>query len=378
MEQIESFDEMNLSDNLLRGIYGYGFEKPSIIQLKSIPLFQTGKDLIAQSQSGTGKTGSFLIGILSKINEQHNITQGIVLAHTKELAIQIHGVATNLSKYMNLKIILCIGGTNVHTIRNEMRGKPTLFIGTPGKISSLVSDNIIDSEHIHTLVLDEADELLSFSFQDQIKTIILSLSDTTQICLFSATMPPEVMQVTSKFMREPNELLIEQEKLSLDGIKQFYINVGNDKYKFETLCDIYNKFFVAQTIIYVNTINRAIKLKEDLERINFAVSLIHSKMEEIERNNVMKNFRVGNSRILISTDLLSRGIDIQQISIVINYDIPKNTENYIHRIGRSGRYGRKGVAINLVSGSEEKRMANIANHYKTAIMEMPQSINEFL
>lgn len=378
MEQMESFDEMNLSDNLLRGIYGYGFEKPSIIQLKSIPLFQTGKDLIAQSQSGTGKTGSFLIGILSKINEQNNVTQGIVLAHTKELAIQIHGVATNLSKYMNLRIVLCIGGTNIHTIRNEMRGKPSLFVGTPGKISSLVSDNIIDSEHIHTLVLDEADELLSFSFQDQIKTIILSLSDTTQICLFSATMPSEVMQVTSKFMREPNELLIEQEKLSLDGIKQFYINVGNDKYKFETLCDIYNKFFVAQTIIYVNTINRAIKLKEDLERINFAVSLIHSKMEEIERNNVMKNFRVGNSRILISTDLLSRGIDIQQISIVINYDIPKNTENYIHRIGRSGRYGRKGVAINLVSGSEEKRMANIANHYKTAIMEMPQSINEFL
>jgi translation initiation factor 4A len=377
-EPVNNFDDIGLKDNLLRGIYSYGFENPSLIQAKSIPLIATGKDIIAQSQSGTGKTGAFTIGALQRIDDKINGVQGIIVAHTRELAIQIYDVCKDIGTYMDVSYVLCIGGQDIKQTKNELEKGTVIAIGTPGRIIDLIRRRFLSTRLLRILVIDEADEMLSFSFQDQIKTIIKSIADTTQVCLFSATMPDRMLEITEKFMRDPHKILIEKENLTLDGIKQFFVDVQNDQWKFETFCDLYDVISVSQTIVYVNSIKRGEDLKTDLRRKNFTVSLIHSNMSVQERASIMKEFRNGATRILISTDLLSRGIDIHQISIVINYDIPKNKEAYLHRIGRSGRFGKKGVAINLVSRHEERSLNEIMKHYETIIDPMPQNIQEYL
>lgn len=375
---IDSFDNMNLKEKLLRGIYGYGFEKPSSIQSKAIPVIAECHDVIAQSQSGTGKTGTFTIGVLQRIDEKVNGVQAIIIAHTRELAQQIHHVCTNIGQYLNVRPVLCIGGIDIKQTKNELDNGPVIAIGTPGRIIDLIKRRFLSTRLLQLLVIDEADEMLSYSFQDQIESIIRSTVETTQICLFSATMPEEMLELTNKFMRNPKQILIEKENLTLDGIKQFYVDVQNDLWKFETFCDLFDIISVSQTIVYVNSIKRGEELKMDLKKKNFTVSLLHSNMDPIERSAIMKEFRSGHTRILISTDLLSRGIDIHQISVVVNYDIPKNKECYLHRIGRSGRFGRKGVAINLVSRYEERLLFDIMKHYDTVIQVMPENIQTFL
>ena len=375
---LDNFDDMNLKEKLLRGIYGYGFEKPSLIQSKSITLISEGNDIIAQSQSGTGKTGAFTIGTLQRIDEKVNGVQAIIVAHTRELAQQIHGVCANIGQYLNVTPVLCIGGNDIKQTKTELENGPVIAIGTPGRIIDLIKRRFLSTRLLRLLVVDEADEMLSYSFQDQIKSIIKSLTDTSQICLFSATMPKEMLDVTDRFMRNPKQILIEKESLTLDGIKQFYIEVQNDLWKFETFCDLFDIISVSQTIVYVNSIKRGEELKTELKKKNFTVSLLHSNMTTIDRSAIMKEFRGGHTRILISTDLLSRGIDIQQISVVVNYDIPKNKECYLHRIGRSGRFGRKGVAINLVSRYEERLLSEIIKHYETQMEPMPENIQTFL
>lgn len=377
-ELIESFDKMNLKDTLLRGIYGYGFEKPSLIQSKAIPLILQGKDVIAQSQSGTGKTGAFTISALQKLDENVNGVQGIILAHTRELAIQIVEVCTALTNHMKVTIVLCIGGQDIKETQTNLLDGPIIVIGTPGRILDLIRRRYLSTRMIKILIIDEADEMLSHSFQDQMKSIIQSTPQTTQVCLFSATMNDEMMEISEKFMNNPTKLLIEKENLTLDGIKQFYVDVHNDKWKFETFCDLYNTISISQTIVYVNSIKRGKDLKYELEGKNFTVSLLHRDMSTVDRTLIMKEFRAGVTRILISTDLLSRGIDIQQISIVVNYDIPKNKACYLHRIGRSGRFGRKGVAINLMSRYEERTLDDIRYHYNTIIDPLPKNIQELI
>ena len=212
-----------------------------------------------------------------------------------------------------------------------------------------------------------------YSFENQMKMIISSIPKDSQICLFSATMPREILEITKIFMNDPKMILVKQEDVTLDGIKQYYYNAEKEKYKYDILCDIYNKISINQSIIYVNTKQKANKLKNMLEEDGFTVSVIHSDMQSFERESIMKDFRSGKSRILLSTDLLSRGIDVQQISIVINYDIPNNKECYIHRIGRSGRYGRKGVAINLTTDDDNWKISELVNHYDTKIDELPNN-----
>ncbi len=375
---IDNFDKMNLKKNLLRGIYGYGFEQPSLIQSKAIPLVMNGRDTIAQSQSGTGKTGTFTISILQRIDENVNGVQCIIVSHTRELAQQITTVCKSLGQYLNVTPVLCVGGQDIQLTRDELSNSPVIIIGTPGRIIDLIKRKFLSTELLKMLVVDEADELLSINFQEQLKTIVQLIPESSQICLFSATMPCEMFDVTEKFMVNPQRILIEKENLTLDGIQQFYVNVTNDQWKFETLCDIYDIISVSQTIVYVNSIKRGIDLKNGLDNKKFTVSLLHSNMSVDERTNIMKEFRNGKTRILISTDLLSRGIDIQQISIVVNYDIPKNKECYLHRIGRSGRFGRKGIAINLVSRYEGRLLDNIKNHYKIQINEMPENIQQLI
>lgn len=376
-----NFDDMSLKENLLRGIYAYGFEKPSQIQSKAIvPIISSTKDIIAQAQSGTGKTGTFSISVLQKIDHTLKKCQAIVLSPVRDLANQTNRVIGELGKHLGVKTCLCIGGTEVVNNYKDMKNGAQIAVGTPGRTFDLIRRRIIKASDVRMLVIDEADEMLSFGFQEQIRDIIMALPSDIQICLFSATMPNDVLELTDKFMRDPINILVKTEELTLEGIKQFYIAVQEDYYKFETLCDLYKSLTLGQTIIYVNTIRRVEQLTNNLLEHDFPVAYIHGNMEQDERNVIMKDFIAGKSRVLITTDLLARGIDIQQVSLVINYDLPpiRKKETYIHRIGRSGRFGRKGVAINLVTNRDERVKNELEKFYATKMEEMPMDISEFL
>lgn len=379
IEKLENFESFNLKEELLRGIYSYGFEYPSEIQAKSIPKILTGRDIVAQAQSGTGKTGAFLISTLQTIDENIAGCQAVIMVHTRELALQIFEICRQLSQYTKINVVLAIGGCDINKTKTELRHNgPTMLIGTPGRTLDLINRQFLRTNAIKILIMDEADEMLSDSFREQIKNIIKNIPLKTQICLFSATMSKRMLEITQHFMREPEKILVEKEKLTLDGIRQFYINIENERYKFETFCELFDMILISQTMVYVNTIRKAEDLKTRLEEHNFTVSIIHSNIDYLERLEIMREFRSGKTRILISTDLLSRGIDIQQVSIVINYDLPKDKDCYIHRIGRSGRFGRKGVAINFIAKCDFRNLKELENFYKIKIEEMPKEIQEFL
>jgi translation initiation factor 4A len=373
-----TFDELDLEDNLLRGIYAYGFEKPSRIQHLSIPIINKGTDIIAQSQSGTGKTGAFSIGILNNIDESMKKTQYIIVTPTHELAKQIYDVIINLSEYMNVSVAKVIGKTNIRESIQELSKDPQIIVATPGRLLDMIDKKHIFTDSIKALVLDEADEMLSYGFMETIHNIIRTIPPQSQICLFSATMPQEIIDLTSNFMKDPEELLINKEKLTLEGIRQFYVDLKQYKWKYDVLLDIYETINITQSIIYVNSKNMLNILNERLLNENYPISYIHGDMDQNTREKNLSDFKTGKTRILLSTDLLARGIDIQQLSLVINFDLPRDKETYIHRIGRSGRYGRKGVAINFVTDEDIGKLKEIESHYNINIEAMPQNLGEHL
>lgn len=370
-----SFDDFKLSDNVLRGIYSYGFEKPSVVQQQSIGPMISGKNLIVQAQSGTGKTGAFSIGVLEQLDPSIKSVQALLLAPTRELSTQISKVITALSEFMNIKVIACVGGTSVRSDMESLHNSHVV-IGTPGRIYDLLTRKQFPLNHLKVFVLDEADEMLSKGFKDQIYDIFNKLPKI-QTCLFSATIPLEMLEITSKFVEDPLRILVKKEELTLAGIRQFYVAVQEEKWKLDTLCDLYETLTINQAIIYCNTKHKVDWLADQMTKKDFTVSCLHGDMEQYERDNIMKEFRAGSNRVLITTDLLARGIDIQQISLVINFDIPLNRENYIHRIGRSGRFGRRGVAVNFVSQIEVSLLRDIEEFYSTEIMEMPMNISDY-
>ena len=375
----DTFESLELKESLLRGIYAMGFEKPSAIQQKAIKPFLEGRDLIAQAQSGTGKTATFGISLLQSIDETLKETQAVIVSHTRELSNQIYTVLTNLSSYMEVSLYQVTGGTSVNRMMEELNNKPQIIIGTPGRILDMMNKKAIDVTTIKYVTIDEADEMLSSGFVNQIKDLFKFLYDNKiQVGLYSATMPNEFFDVTKRFMNQPLKILVKNEQLTLEGIKQFYINVERMEYKFDTLCDLYSMISVSQSIIYCNSKKLVDELSFKLRQKDFTVASIHSEMSQDERNDVVKKFRTGESRILLSTDLLSRGIDVQQVSIVINFDIPYSIDNYIHRIGRSGRFGRKGVAINLITYSDIRKLHDIEKYYATQIEELPENFTSFL
>ena len=378
LDKVDSFDSLELKESLLRGIYSYGFERPSDIQQIAIDPIIKGHDLIAQAQSGTGKTGTFSIGLLQKIDETKHYCQAIVVSPTRELAEQINFVILSLSAYLKIGTALCTGGRDIKIAINKLKNGAQVVVGTPGRIINMIEKGLIHTKYIRILVVDEADELLSDSFIPQIKKIVEFIPKESQICLFSATMPYDKFEITKHFLNDPKIILVKKEELSLDGIKQFYIDVLEEDYKFDTLCDLYEKIILNQSMIYVNTKKRANWLKEQLENTKFTVSVIHSSLSPLDRTQIMNSFRNGKTRILISTDLLARGIDVQHVSVVLNYDIPKDKANYIHRIGRSGRFGRKGVAINFVTRRDFRLMKDIESYYKTPIATMPKDIQLYI
>lgn len=371
-----SFDDFKLCDNLLRGIYSYGYEKPSEVQQRAIIPMLEGNNLIVQAQSGTGKTATFSIGTLQKIVVSLKEVQAIILSPTRELSIQTHKVINALSEFMNINSVACIGGTS---LKLDFKSLETaqIVIGTPGRVFDLIHRNHLKTEHIKLCVLDEADEILSRGFKEQIYNIFYNLPKV-QTCLFSATVPLDILEIAQQFVENAQQILVKKEELTLAGIKQFYVAIEEDKWKLDTLCDLYETLTINQAIIYCNTKNRVEWLANEMTKRDFSVSCIHGELTQQERDDIMKNFRDGKNRVLIATDLLARGIDIQQISLVINFDIPINRENYIHRIGRSGRFGRKGVAINFVTNSDINQLRDIETFYLTQINEMPQNITDLI
>jgi len=377
-EVCESFDDMKLKDDLLRGIYAHGFEKPSHIQQRGIIPVIRGRDTIAQAQSGTGKTATFSIASLQLVDMKNPDCQALILAPTRELAMQTHKVVTSLGDYMKVKSHACVGGTAVREDIQILQKGVQIVVGTPGRVNDMIGRNALRLDKLKMFVLDEADEMLSRGFKEQIYDVFQYLPSEVQVCLFSATMPVEILIITKRFMRNPVRILVKKEALTLDGIRQFYVAVDREDWKLDTLCDLYETLTITQAIIYCNTRRKTEWLQEKMTHRDFTVSCMHGDMEMTDRQLIMREFRSGSTRVLITTDLLARGIDVQQVSLVINYDLPTNRENYIHRIGRSGRFGRKGVAINFVSLDDVRSLREIEQFYRTEIEEMPMDVSELI
>ncbi|KAJ2585854.1 translation initiation factor eIF4A [Coemansia sp. RSA 1722] len=365
---------MGLDDNLLRGIYAYGFERPSAIQQRAIVPVLNNHDVIAQAQSGTGKTATFSISILQKVDPTIPKTQALVLAPTRELAQQINKVMSSLGIFRKVKVHVCIGGTRVADDEKAFSEGAHVVVGTPGRVWDMIKRNIFRTDSVKLFALDEADEMLSRGFKDQIQQVFGLLPADVQVVLLSATMPSDVLEVTTKFMRDPIRILVKRDELTLEGIKQFYISVEREEFKFETLADLYETVSITQAVIFCNTRRKVDFLTDKLRERSFTVSAMHGEMDQGQRDTIMNEFRSGSSRILITTDLLARGIDVQQVSLVINYDLPLQRENYIHRIGRGGRFGRKGIAINFVTDEDTPALRDIEQFYNTQIDEMPGDI----
>jgi len=375
---VDAFDDMSLREDLLRGIYAYGFEKPSAIQQRAILPCIGGDDVIAQAQSGTGKTATFSIAILQKIDLSLRATQALVLAPTRELAQQIQKVVLALGDYLGAQCHACIGGTLVRDDMRKLEAGSHVVVGTPGRVYDMINRKAFRTSDIKMFVLDEADEMLSRGFKDQIYDVFKTMPGEIQVVLLSATMPQDVLEVTQRFMRDPIRILVKKEELTLEGIRQFYINVEKEEWKLDTLCDLYETLTITQAVIFCNTRRKVDWLTDKMTTRDFTVSAMHGDMGQGERDVIMREFRSGSSRVLITTDLLARGIDVQQVSLVINYDLPANRENYIHRIGRGGRFGRKGVAINFITQDDVRVLKDIEQFYNTTIEEMPLDVADLL
>lgn len=378
-KQVKDWEDIpNIPSEVLRGIFGYGFEKPSPIQKRGIIPMVEKKDLIAQAQSGTGKTGCFTVGILSTLDFSDGKCKGLILAPTRELADQIYNVICQIGQYIkDFKAQLFVGGSSTELdIRSIKEKTPNIAIGCPGRINDLLKRGHLKGEEMEMLVIDEADEMLSYGFKDQIYNTFQMLNPKCQVCLFSATLPADLLNMTDKFMDEPVKVLVKAEQLTLEGIKQHYVTVGNDADKFLILKDLYTALTTSQCIVYCNSISRVMHLHEALKTEGITVSCIHSGMDKKEREESYRAFRQAETRLLISSNVTARGIDIQQVSRVVNFDMPKDVHTYLHRIGRSGRWGRKGVGINFVTNRDTRKLKEIEEFYATTITELPQSFVE--
>ena len=372
MTELKSWDDLECNIDLLRGIYAYGFEEPSSIQKKAIIPMLNKKDIIAQAQSGTGKTGAFTIGTLGQIDFDLKEIQSIILAPTRELSKQIHSVFLNLGKMISkLRIQLLVGGTSIEDDVKELKNIPQIIVGCPGRINDMIRRKKISIKNVKVIVLDEADEMLSKGFKDQIYNIFRqSNEETVQIALFSATMSQELMLLSKELLRNPEQILVKSEALTLEGISQAYVLIENEINKYETLKDLYSSFSMSQCIIYCNSLKRVTELYDNMMNEKYPVCCLHSEQTRNDREKAYNEFKNGKFRILISTNITARGIDIQQVSTVINYDVPKDAHTYLHRIGRSGRWGRKGIGISFITNRDIKRLREIEKYYNTQINEL--------
>jgi len=380
IKSIENWDELDIKPELLRGIFAYGFEKPSEIQKKSIPSIISGRDVIAQAQSGMGKTGAFSISTLQMIDVSKPKLQALLLAPTHELVKQTQNVIKSLgSMFPELRVKHLIGGTSIQEDAEDIvKNCPHIVVGCAGRVYDMFRRKYIQGANIRLMVIDEADEMLSRGFKDQIYNIFQFMNEKIQVAIFSATLPPDIMSLTTKFMRDPIEITMQVEKLNLDCIKQYYIAMRNDSDKYETLKDLFANISVSQCIIYCNSVRRVSELHRAMTEEGFSVCCVHSSMDKADRDREFNNFKTGGYRVLISSNVTARGIDIQQVSTVINFDITKCPHTYLHRIGISGRWGRKDMEINFVTKQDVFIMKKIENYYGITMEELPSSfaVNE--
>eukprot|EP01095_Lingulamoeba_sp_RSL-Kostka_P001698 TRINITY_DN1248_c0_g2_i1.p1 TRINITY_DN1248_c0_g2~~TRINITY_DN1248_c0_g2_i1.p1 ORF type:complete len:405 (+),score=153.91 TRINITY_DN1248_c0_g2_i1:76-1290(+) len=371
---VSSFNDMGLKEDLVRGILSYGFETPSAIQKRSIVPIVEGRDTICQAQSGTGKTATLSIGALNCVDTSLREVQALILSPTRELAVQIQRVILALGDYLNVQVHACIGGTNIGTDIRKLENGVMVVSGTPGRVYDMIRRKTLRTDQLKMLILDEADEMLNQGFRNQIYDIYRYLPSGLQVVLVSATLPPQILEMTDNFMNKPVRILVKRDELTLEDIKQYFILVEEEQWKFDTLCDLYDTLTITQAVIFCNTRRKVDWLAEQMRENNFSISCIHGELPQKEREAIMHAFRTGESRVLITTDILARGIDVSQVSLVINYDIPTQRESYLHRIGRSGRFGRKGVAINFAKNDDLNLIRDIEQFYATQIDEMPMNI----
>jgi translation initiation factor 4A len=371
----KTWEDLQLKPEVLRGVFSYGFEHPSPIQRKAIGPLMSGRDIIAQAQSGTGKTGAFSISAQNMVDVEKNHTQFIILGPTRELATQIYEFNMSIGKHLKgLNVKLLIGGVDSELDIEEMNKQvPHIIVGTPGRVHDMIRRSHINTNKLRLIILDEADEMLSQGFKEQIYRILQYLPKNVQVALFSASIPEELNILTTKFLRNPQEILIKKDMLTLEGIMQYYVAIESDQHKYLTLKDLYGKISVSQCIIYCNSVKRVSDLYDAMLEDEFPVGRIHSSMDKEDRERSYNEFKKGKYRVLISSNLTARGIDIQQVSTIINFDLPRDVHTYLHRIGRSGRWGRKGVSINFATRFDFKRLKEFEEFYSTQIMELPET-----
>lgn len=378
VQVFKTFDDMGMSLELLRGVYAHGFETPTHIQERAIVPCMSGHDVIVQAQSGMGKTATFAIGLLHQLDVHRPKCQAIVLSPTGILAEQTYKCILELSKYIKgIKIQLCIGGS-----QHERSVAPHVVVATPGRMLDLLTVGEghrtarMDVSSLQCFVLDEADELLSPGFEESIAKIFKQLpyNNGMQSMVVSATLGTETLNLTGKFMRpDPIRILMKERELSLAGIRQFYVQLDKASWKYDCLKDIFDRIPAAKSIIFVNSKHVAEELATRLNQDDFTVSCLHGDLPYDRKRAVVEHFRT-TARVLIATNLVGRGFDVQQVQLVINYELPRDGKDYVHRIGRCGRKGRKGIVINLVTEPETRDMAQFIRTYDYEIPEMPDDI----
>lgn len=304
--------------------------------------------------------------------------QVLVLSPTRELAEQSQHVALALGDQLGAEVHAVIGGKSIQEDIRRLEHGVHIVSGTPGRVYDMINRRVLRTRSLKLLVFDEADEMLDKGFKLQVYEIYRYLPPSIQVVIVSATFPQAILEMTNQFMRDPVKILVKRDELTLEGIKQFFIHIEKDEWKFETLCDLYKTLIITQSVIFCNSKERVEWLTQKMRQDNFLVSCMHSGLLQKERDAIMNEFRKGDSRVLIATDIWGRGLDVQQVSLVVNYDLPLNRELYIHRIGRSGRFGRKGIAINFVTNEEMWKLKDTEQYYSTQIDEMPINVHEFI
>lgn len=350
-----------------------GFERPSPIQSQATGHVLSGKDVIAQAQSGTGKTGCFVVGTLSRLDPHLYQPQVVVLSPTRELARQTADVAKAIGAPSGARVATLVGGGSTNDDVRALREGAQYVVGCPGRVYDMLRRRELEPSHVKSIVVDEADELLADGFADQLYSVFRVIPATAQVCLFSATLSQDLMAMSSKFMRDPVRVTVRNDQLTLEGIAQYYVAMESDDDKLATLKDLYASFSLSQCIIYCNSTRRVEMLYSAMTADDFPVCRIHSGMDKDERAASYMAFSKGDQRVLVSSNVTARGIDIQQVSTVINFDFPTEPSTYLHRIGRSGRWGRKGTAINLVTPRDTRSVREVEAHFSTSISELPQS-----
>lgn len=375
VEAVATFEDMGLKEDLLTGMYTFGYKNPTAIQKRFILPFIQGKDVVAQAASGSGKTSAICICLLQACSPAERTTQALILSPTRELAVQTQDLCNNIGHHMGLSAYACVGGRSVTEDIRHLQSGVQIISGTPGRVFDMIKMKHFDTKSLRVLVLDEADEMLGKGFKAQIHDIY-RIIPPLQVVLVSATLPADVLEMTQKIMTEPVSILVKRDEITVDSIQQYFVAVDEERNKFDTLRDLYEMLVTSQSVIFCNTRNKVDQLSKKLRKEKFSISSMHGDMPQEERDQVMRKFRDGDSRVLISTDLWARGIDVEQISLVVNYDLPLNREQYIHRIGRTGRFGRTGIAITFVLRDQMRQLRDIEQFYGTRIEELPEIVQD--